>query len=101
MMDTEINSATVGGRIGKSRFSYSFVQQAVAELGASSFPNISCVFSKNLRGSANLRLIDAIAFPTIGTNGPQVCGITVNGSSAPLLLFLFHFAKFRFTQLVV
>jgi hypothetical protein len=32
----------------------------------------------------NLRLPNAEAFPTIGKNEPQVCGMIVNGSVTPI-----------------
>ena len=52
---------------------------------APTFLDISRVIGNHLHVKQFSCLHDAGAFPTIGKNGPQVCGITVNGSVTPFL----------------
>lgn len=49
----------------------------------STFPDVSRVFENQQHVQRFSRLHDASAFPAIGKIGPQVCGMTVRGSSTP------------------
>ena len=62
-------------------------------MSTTTFPSISRVFSNQLCLSVDLPLLGQATFPTIGKIGPQVSGMTVNGSITPNIRQLWNFPQ--------